>query len=1541
MSKNTKLNRYVIFSFIVPLIVIGLGLCFGGFLPFGLKDILTASGNESMIPYYYEMWDAFHSGHLFFFSSKTGSGYDFSTVITYYLSDPINMVVMLFPKSMILPVLNILFAFKVCLSGTFFYLYLSKRGEDGNEVLKLALSVAYALSGCALGCGLDITVTSVFMLFPLVMVGLEKLHRGEKLFAYICFMSLCVFCSFRLAVVVWLFTILYLVSLGFSDVKHFVSVVVSKLFSDIIVAGIGSVVIINNLSSSFFRNDYSLYFPELRMLKSGTEIIKSLFVDQYVGVIVLILALLFFVNSKISFWKRLRFGLLGLFLLMSGFVSTPNYLISGLTKSLAGKTSVGFVFLVLLLSFEALTNLNLKNDGNDKYEKIKKIGKKFVKVAPILIMVEVVCVGCIYLAIAGRKSVSYENTETYKAAKCVDYIHENYENAKILLYSSEDSVVTPVSNLLLGYNYIVQLDKSDMMDSHLEYMGECEGLSIYYNPDATPDNKFVDSRILNWESDLEYVFASCNEFSNALGIGDIFEVTTDNIQVLPDLTDKTYKTTNLIYSFDEPGEYYVNYQGVAYLGSLDSGEESLRTYHLSAEEMRDSILTRETVRYDEESFTRLIDAINNGMASSNDNLAEERVMLVPYDMSKCFNASSDSGDMTVRTGEVFGEGVTYVEGNDGEISFSYKPFNLIKGAIIRLISLFVLLMAYVISRCIKNKKEHKLGRVERFIESNRVYLYTLLLSVAMWLVIVMVNSCVPFGTSTSVVSDGFIEDYPTTMSLVDSLKHFRFSVVDYSIGFERGGVGFASYQYFMDPIRLVMLLFSDSKLLLAFNVYYACLFVLTGQTMLIYLIHRPHGGKLKKQELKLIPIAMCYNLSSFVLCYYSYAGFLEFALILPLIMLAVDRLIYEKKYLFYTLILAYFIVLSTYFAFILCIFLVLYFFVLDHKGFKELVKNGIRFALFSILSAGLASFTLLSFYGAVTNSGYIDQDTTNNSSINVLTQNLLGNVTDFEVLHRISQATIKSNVANTYAGLLLVLVIPVYLMIKKYSLSLRIRRVAILALLYFAYGNDLLNYVFHGFHFQSMVPNRFSLFFIFLLVISFYDVVCNYRVIFEKKSVIAYLIFSACILLTIYYKSMSSMGGRLVSMAFIAGYSVTILMGYKTKRHYHFTKMLLLILSFELMISGANTAKGAFKGFTYLQKSSGFSSELANEHGMKNGNLVRASLLDKDLSNLACVSGYNTTDIFTSTLQAEQIDLANNWGMEQGVNYLIYGIGNPLSDIILNNRYFFINSNYMEGVIPTYLRKIDSKSFVSLYENPYGTGVGIVVPVSTKDMDFRKCENLFEFQNEFAEELVGKTLYEIIDPAEYEAFVSEDKGSISLNIYSEDLSGDYFAAYCNRIVYMGNTDGEEPLYNTAFRLTSDEKRVIMSPEVLDNIRVARLNVDTLEALSTYFAEHSMTNVVVDGYKIAGDIDLDEEGYVYIPIPSTDGWDIKVDGRVVERETVLSGIGVKVSSGKHDIELVKKTSYSFKPYILSVISLVILVCIVIIGKKKRIFERQVQ
>lgn len=1623
-------------AFIIPFITILIGFIIGGFAPFGNKDIMTAAGYEDMLPYLTEFHDLVSSGNPFVYSNRIGTGYDFSAVITYYLSDPTNMIILFFPKASMLAVIDILYVIKVSLAGLFAYFmfsYLSntsavKKDSVDNEnnsadnklssnmsFLNLGLSVAYALSSAMVGYGMNITWLSAMAILPLVIMGLEKIIRERKPIMYLVTFAITILCSFNMAIIVFIFTILYLIKSDYKSTRHILLTLLNKLAAEIIAAGLTMFMILNNLNSSFFKNNTGILFPKAAFLTGFFDYIKALMTggpisnlsaygkgfDVYAGIFIIFFVILYVINNKIKTWTKLK-SLTILFVMILGTILTSTqFALNGFNSSILTKSVFSFTLVIfnLLLVHDVLTEieaLKMKHfitagitsvvliiatmilcKGYDSSSPFitsmeviivltiasiiwqnKNINlTKYSIVLLVIIIAELAFTNVKSVSSLGKNSIPYNRTVTCAVSTCADEIHMQEPDAKILAYDPYHTDATPISESVLGYDYVLITSDDAEPDSNLEYVTDMYGIHLYKNPDAIKNGIFVKSDILNWDTANEFYYSALNIFSrDILGSGNIFTQT----ECKTTIDNTTYSDSSLIsYNSRDTGDFYTNLSKVIHVGNVQAGKPSTIRYVATFEDSNAVAASCEYVLYDESAYHQMLSDINQSateMSSYNYTFdmdaSEDGYLMVPADMTNCSKvminnekASSDS----IISKNIFSSNVSLIKVNAGnnKITMNYNPGWLIKGLILSVVFLLLFVASLILVKAEKytsiEVNENK-NKFERFLYDNRVYIYTIVVSTLLYVIVASYNQAVPFGTGSILVSDGYAENYPTFMHSMRAFKDWYFSTIDYSLGFMRGGHDLTSFLTFINPLRIIPLFFPEGYELLAFNTLYAVEFILIGPSILIYLTHRPRGGRMNKNELKLIPIALCYNLSSYVLCYYSFAGFLEMTLIFPIIMLALDRLIYEKKYIAYIVLLSLFMIDSVYMAFLMCEFLALYFFTMDHGSIKDLIKNGIRFAIASITSALIASFTLLPFYGAVNNTNYSSHDkSTASNEIKIFTQNIIGNLKDTEVLHRLSMVNDEWNVANTYCGLLILLIIPLYLMNVRIKLSERIKRIVLIAILYFSYGNELMNFVFHGFHKQTLVPNRFAIFVIFVLVTLIYDLALNYKDVFSKKKLIVYSAFSAIIAaITLYNHQGDNKHRYYISIAFIACYLISYIYFYVKKKHYNYIKSILTILVVELMITSLFTATYLWSLDTTNENNMVKLKKLSNKYSLSEDGLMHTEILNNTYVNSSCLIGTNSISEFSSTLPLEKTTLVDYWASTSGMNIVNYGAGNPMSNIMLNVPYFFNNIYSDETEEPGYFKNVDELSNIILYKDPYVVGSGIFFDDNLDiDIDKENFDNQFEFQNYISNKLVGQNLYEVVEFTKDESLLDEEHSYILMQETDEDLatplrictsadiSGIIYLQYDDVINYLGEAEEGTP----------DEYDIVVHEHyenlthIEDFVSIGVLNIDTLQKLSDYINTTRIQDLNADDAIITGTSDKENSGTLYIPLPNYSNWHVFIDDKEVEKLDYMNGIGIHIPEGKHNIKVVYEKEANTVPYLISLIFILLFITFCIIDNKK--------
>ena len=235
MSKNMKkmISRMVshrsfpyVMAFLMPFIICVV-ICIGnGVYPFGDNCILHIDMYHQYCPFFTEFLHKLRTGGSLQYSWNLGLGSDFVSLYAYYLASPLNFLIVLCPKHYVIEFMTILVLAKIALCGLTFFLFLKYHfhliGKDSklhkNQVIPaLVFSTAYALSGFVAAYSWDIMWMDCILLFPLIMVGLEKLVREQKPGLYFVTLALSVFANYYISIMICIFLVFYFILLFFTQ----------------------------------------------------------------------------------------------------------------------------------------------------------------------------------------------------------------------------------------------------------------------------------------------------------------------------------------------------------------------------------------------------------------------------------------------------------------------------------------------------------------------------------------------------------------------------------------------------------------------------------------------------------------------------------------------------------------------------------------------------------------------------------------------------------------------------------------------------------------------------------------------------------------------------------------------------------------------------------------------------------------------------------------------------------------------------------------------------------------------------------------------------------------------------------------------------------------------------------------------------------------------------------------------------------------------------------------------------------------------------
>lgn len=138
---------------------------------------------------------------------NTGLGDEFLGTFYYYMSSPLN-VLALFIKDINILVITLV-TLKLSLASVFAYHFFKYQFKEEKIHLLIAFSLLYTLSSFSLSYYLHIMWLDIYMLFPLVLLGIDKIINEKKHLLYIISLFLAIICNYYFAYMICIFSFIY------------------------------------------------------------------------------------------------------------------------------------------------------------------------------------------------------------------------------------------------------------------------------------------------------------------------------------------------------------------------------------------------------------------------------------------------------------------------------------------------------------------------------------------------------------------------------------------------------------------------------------------------------------------------------------------------------------------------------------------------------------------------------------------------------------------------------------------------------------------------------------------------------------------------------------------------------------------------------------------------------------------------------------------------------------------------------------------------------------------------------------------------------------------------------------------------------------------------------------------------------------------------------------------------------------------------------------------------------------------------------------
>ena len=238
-------------------------------------------------------------------------------------------------------------------------------------------------------------------------------------------------------------------------------------------------------------------------------------------------------------------------------------------------------------------------------------------------------------------------------------------------------------------------------------------------------------------------------------------------------------------------------------------------------------------------------------------------------------------------------------------------------------------------------------------------------------------------------------------------------------------------------------------------------------------------GRVRIPVVSALALSTSYALSAYAIAFINQFMWADVFLLLPLTVLGLERLLLQNRPSLYVLSLFFCLWSCFYIGYMVCLFLVLYFLMLqleEKRRWRVRFGDFVRFAGYSLAAGGLAGVVLIPVYAAIQKTiasgmGFEGRLRWYHSPGELLAR--------FLPFGKISLAY---EAPNLYCGVTTLGFVLVFLCSRKISRRKRLVRLFFLLFLLLSLNLNALDYVWHGFHYPNQLPGRESFLLIFLLL---------------------------------------------------------------------------------------------------------------------------------------------------------------------------------------------------------------------------------------------------------------------------------------------------------------------------------------------------------------------------------------------------------------------------------------------------------------------------
>ena len=627
----------------------------------------------------------------------------------------------------------------------------------------------------------------------------------------------------------------------------------------------------------------------------------------------------------------------------------------------------------------------------------------------------------------------------------------------------------------------------------------------------------------------------------------------------------------------------------------------------------------------------------------------------------------------------------------------------------------------------KTRKKQEKSKILSKKTLDKLYLAAFLLPVLTMLVIFIAQKIYPFGDRSFLNIDMYHQYFPFLSEFYHKIKNGESLFYSWNTGI--GSNFLALYVYYLATPTNWLALLCPEQYLMEFITYMVVLKIGLCRVSFTYYI-RHH---FKTDNPIILCFAIMYALSGCLAAYNWNVMWLDCIVLAPVIIWGLEKLVKEGSCRLYCLTLAFAILSNYYICIMICIFLVLYFFVLlvernpnDPDTSKPITfpilcnihsfyqKALIRFSIYSLLAGGMSAILLLPELAALkftefTAFNFPSEVKTYFSVIDMLARHCFN----------VEIETGLGHWPNIYCGVAVFLLLPLYVLQKKIPIRQKAAKLILLAFILISFSTNTLNFIWHGLNYPDSLPARQSFLYIFLLLVMCFEAFEHIKE--QSRTEVLHIFLGIMFFVLLLEKLITDDAFTgvcfLVTGIFLICYGGLIHV-YRSQQKY--TKQLaiaaIVLIVFEAGLNTYLTSCSTVSRTTYLSNYDAYQ-ELTTRTTEKENDFFRYEKFARRTQNDAMLIGFQSASYFSSTSNALVKDFYEKYGMKSSRVYYNFDGATPVTAALLANRYMLYT---LDRGYDSLFELVDTEGDLYLYRNNYSLPLGYMITnatVSSTDMN--------------------------------------------------------------------------------------------------------------------------------------------------------------------------------------------------------------------------------